>query len=262
MYYYLYDTFLSDKKYDKVLDQIKTKLLDLDIKGKHEKLSLLKDSDTMIADEIKRGAKSVVVVGNDKTFLKAVDVVARYGATLGIIPIGPNNKIASIFGINGEEQACEILAARKVAQFDLGQVNNVYFFSNLTVQKDISRISVSHQGYKVIPRSNCSSIAIYNFLLEDLGPNKLASKINPQDQLLDLVLMMEKKQNGFSKYLKNKNNGSYIDSVIQGINFEVKSFEYLPLMVDDYRVIKTPAAVKLADKKLKVIIGKTKKLFI
>ena len=42
MYYYVYDTYLSDKKYEKILDKVKTRLLDLEIQGKHERLTLLK----------------------------------------------------------------------------------------------------------------------------------------------------------------------------------------------------------------------------
>ena len=125
MYFYLYDTFLNDIKYEKVLDQIKARLLDLDIKGKHERLTLLKNLDSLITDEVKRGATTVVVVGNDKTFLKAIDPVAKNNVTLGIIPIGEDNLIAEMLGIPTGDEACEILAARKIANFNLGQVNNL-----------------------------------------------------------------------------------------------------------------------------------------
>jgi len=88
MYYYIYDNYLTDKKYEKELDKIKTRLLDLEIQGKHEKLTLLKSIDELVKDEIKRGATTVVAVGNDKTFLKLVDVIAQSGVTLGLIPVG------------------------------------------------------------------------------------------------------------------------------------------------------------------------------
>lgn len=260
MYYYLYDTFLNDKKYEKVLDKIKTRLLDLDIKGKHERLSLLKSLDALIADEAKRGVQTIIIVGNDKSFLKAVDVVARHNLTLGIIPIGEDNLIAKILGVPLADEACEVLAARKIIKFDLGQVNNLYFFSNLRVRKNIDRISISHQGYRVIPKPRCSEVAIYNFLItEETKLKNGAEKINPGDDLLDLVIKSEDQSNGVRGIFK-KQKQEKIDSIIQGVNFEVKSFEYLPLMVDDYRVVKTPVAVKLADKKLQVIVGKTKNL--
>jgi hypothetical protein len=262
MYFYLYDTFLNDSKYDKVLDQIKTRLLDLDIKGKHERLSLLKNIDSMITDEVKRGSRTIIVVGNDKTFLKAIDTVAKNEATIGIIPIGENNLIAKMLGVPEGEAACDILAARKIAEFDLGQVNNLYFFSNLKVRKNIDRISVSHQGYRVVPKPKCSEVGIYNFLITgDEVYDRALDKIDPQDRLLDLVIKSAEKPSGFKGFFQ-KNQIEKVDGIIQGVNFEVKSFEYLPLMVDDYRMVKTPVTVKMADKKLRVIIGKTKKLLI
>lgn len=263
MYFYLYDTFLNDAKYDKVLDQIKARLLDLDIKGKHERLTLLKNFDSLITDEVKRGATTVVVVGNDRTFLKAIDPVAKNNVTLGIIPIGENNQIAEMLGIPSGEKACDILAARKIASFDLGQVNNVYFFSNLKIKKNIDRIAISHMGYRIMPKSRCSEVSIYNCLIknpiEQLDPD--LNKIDPQDKLLDLVIQSQESSNGFFKIFSKKKSFK-VDSIIQGVNFEVKSFEYLPLMVDDYRVVKTPVLVKLAKQQIKIIIGKTKKLLI
>ncbi|OGF30953.1 hypothetical protein A2533_01475 [Candidatus Falkowbacteria bacterium RIFOXYD2_FULL_35_9] len=258
MYYYLYDSFLNDKKYEKVLDRIKTQLLDLDIQGKHERMSLLKNIDSSIDSEINKGIKTIIVVGNDKTFLKAVDVVARAGATLGIIPIGPDNLIAGNMGIPEAEMACEVIAARRIVKFDLGSVNNMYFFSNIKITKSIDRISISHQGYKVIPKAVCSEVAVINCPYSVKGlKTKFINKVNPMDGQLDLVIRSKLEVKGLKKYFV-KSNEQKVDSIIQGKMFEIKSFEYLPLMVDDYKVIKTPVTVKMSEKKINVIIGKTR----
>jgi diacylglycerol kinase family enzyme len=258
MYYYLYDTYVNDSKYEKVLDRIKTRLLDLDIQGKHERMSLLKNVESMIGDEVRHGAQTIIVIGNDKTFLKAVDTVARNNATIGIIPLGPGNQIAAALGIPDDERACDILAARKLTQFDLGQANSLYFFSRLTMTKNIDRLAISHQGYRVMPQHDCSEVSLYNFAIpETPAVDKQLGKIDPQDGMLDLVFRsQEKEKRGFSLF--RRESPIVIDSIIQGKLFEVKSFEYLPLMLDGYKVMKTPVSVRLADKKLKVIVGKTK----
>ncbi len=262
MYYYLYDSFLGDRKYEKVLDKIKTQLLDLDIQGKHERLSLLKNVDSLIADESKRGVKTVVVIGNDKTFLRAVDAAAKAGVTLGIIPIGEQNEIAKILGIPAGEQACGVVAARKIGEFDLGKVNGSYFFSKLEITKNIDRISISHQGYKVLPKSSCSEISVVNFLTSTAEvKNKALRKVGAQDNLLDLVFRSQVETKGWKKIIQRIPE-QLVDSVIQGVNFEIKSFEYLPVMLDGYKVIKTPISVKLADIKLKIIVGKNKEITI
>jgi len=262
MYYYLYDTFLNDHKYERVLDRIKTKLLDLDIQGKHERLSLLKNVEGLVNNEVKRGANTIIIIGNDKSFLKAVDIIAKNQVTLGIIPIGSPNNIAEILGIPTGEQSCEVLAARKIAQLDLGQISNFYFLSNIKATKNLDRLSISHQGYKVIPKVASSEVAIYNFYVPEEGlVDRKLDKVNPQDEKLDLVIKSEKAGAGFGKIFSKKIKIN-VNTIIKGTNFEIKSFEYLPLMIDGYKMIKTPVSVKIADKKLKVIIGKSKKIII
>lgn len=257
MYYYVYDTFLSDKKYEKVLDQIKTTLLDLDIQGKHEKLTLLKSVDELIRDEIKRGSNTIIVVGNDKTFLKVIDTVGKNDVTLGIIPVGPDNSIAECLGVPEAAAACEIIAARKVVRFDLGKANDQYFFSNIKIDKNLSRLSVQKDKYKIIPRANCSEFDIYNFYFPEWKNEfeKEMKKYGAQDEMLELVIRTKVEKKG---WFAKKNLGSKIDSIIQSRSFKIKSFEYLPVLLDGYKVIKTPVVVEVEHNKLKVIVGKNR----
>jgi hypothetical protein len=196
------------------------------------------------------------VVGNDNTFLKAVDAVVKGGATLGIIPIGEENSIADNLGVPHEERACEVLAARKIVDFDLGQVGENFFFSTLKISKNIDRLTINHQGYRVTPRGQCSEVAVYNAPLAEKKIEGLLENISAQDGKLDLVFKSSLPNTGWNKYF-TKEKEKVIDSVIQGVNFEIKSFEYLPVMLDDYKVIKTPIAVKLGNKKIRVIVGKS-----
>ncbi len=255
MYYYIYDTFLADKKHEKVIDRIKTRLLDLEIQGKHEKLTLLKSMDELIRDEVKKGVDTVIVIGNDKTFLKAIDVAAQNDVSLGLIPVGEDNNLAPCLGVPMEEPACEVIAARKIVKFDLGKINAQYFFSNLSITKNLDRLSVQKDKYKIVPSRECSEIAIYNFYF----PNKKQrferqmKKVSAQDKKLELVIRSkQEKGSWFSK----KTETARIDSIIQGEEFEIKSFEYLPVLLDGYKIIKTPVKIEVEPKKLKVIVGK------
>ena len=255
MYYYLYDTFLADKKYEKVIDRIKTRLLDLEIQGKHEKLTLLKSAEELIKDEVKRGASTIIVVGNDKSFLKVVDVVAKSDVSIGLIPVGSNNNIAKSLGVPMEDAACDILAARKVVKFDLGQVGDHYFFSNLKITKNLDRLSIEKDNYKVIPTAKCAEISVSNFyfpLGKDIFEKKM-KKYSAQDKKLELVVKLKGKSKG---WIKKKEEVAQIDTIIQSEKFEIKSFEYLPIVLDEYKVIKTPVTVDVAPMKLKVIVGR------
>jgi diacylglycerol kinase family enzyme len=258
MYYYIYDTYLSEKKYEKTLDKIKTRLLDLEIQGKHERLTLLKSIDELISDELKKGTTTVVVVGNDTTFLKVVNTAAKNNITIGLIPVGPDNDIARTLGIPMEDASCDILAARKIVKFDLGKIKDQYFFSNLSVTKTLTRLAVGKDTYKMTPSPECVELNVYNFWYgadkEPLDP-KLAT-VFPQDGVLELVFKVKEKNKSWFK----KAEGTMVDSVIKGKKFDVKSFEYIPTLLDGLRVIKTPFLVEVEKQKLSVIVGKDRQI--
>lgn len=263
MYYYLYDTFLSDKKYEKVIDRIKTRLLDLEIQGRHERLTLLKNIEELITDEVKRGANTVIVLGNDKTFLKVVEVVAKEGLTLGLIPLGPDNTIAQCLGIPLEDAACDVLAARKIVSFDLGQASaprgtsGQYFFSHLKINKNLNRLTIQKDNYQMVPQPGCVEVAIYNFHCPDESGNfeRRFKKYSAQDQQLELMFKNPEKSKG---WLRPKTKKLKVDSLIQGAKFEIKSFEYIAVLLDGYKVLKTPLTINVVPNKLKVIVGKTR----
>ncbi|NQT49676.1 hypothetical protein HQ571_03205 [Candidatus Kuenenbacteria bacterium] len=257
MYYYIYDTFLSDKKYEKTIDRIKTRLLDLEIQGKHEKLTLLKSVDELINDEVKRGVNTIIMLGNDKTFLKVIDVIANNNVTLGLIPVGPDNNLAKCLGLPMEDAACEVIAARKIVKFDLGKTNNQYFFSSLKINKNLDRLSIEKDKYKITLNPECQEIDVYNYYypVGKQSFEKRMKKSSAQDQKIELVIWSKQKK----RKLFSKNQGELkIDTLIQGSLFDIKSFEYLPVVLDDYKVIKTPVKIEVEPEKLNVIVGKNR----
>jgi len=263
MYYYLYDSFLSERKYEKVIDKIRTRLLDLEIQGRPAHLSLLKSANELIEDGVKSGVKTVVVVGNDKTFLKVINVIAKNDLTLGIIPIGENNQIAQYLGLPPEELACDILAARKVESVDLGIANDIYFFSNIKIDKDISRISLKKDNFQIYPQKNCQSLQIFNFSyshhnIKDIKNRKVLNQVNPKDGFLDVVAT-EKDKTAVGFFKSKKENLKYGKTLLSAKELEISSFEYLPVKLDDSYVLKTPVKVTIAPKKLNLIVGKQRK---
>ncbi|MBI4994708.1 hypothetical protein HZC21_03630 [Candidatus Peregrinibacteria bacterium] len=244
MYYYLYDTFLNDKRFDRTIDKIKEKLLELDINGKHIRLSLLKRIEEIIDDETKRGIKTLVIVGNDSSFLKVIDPVVRNGLTLGFIPVGQNNHIAPLLGIGENDEACEAIAARKLVEVDIGDANGQFFFSNVKMSKSVSRLLIEHGNFKIMPTNNCKEVCIYNFYYpmkkdKDILPE--LDKIDAQDKKLDLVAKSQSQgRAGILKIFSGKRE-IRADTFVERDEFMVKSYEYLPLVLDNYRVIKTPA---------------------
>jgi len=260
MYYYLYDLFLNDKKYDKLLARIESRLTDLGINGKIGRLTMLKNVDELVQDEISRGAKTVVAVGNDKTLCKVLNGLAKSDdVVLGFIPIGSGNDIAKDLGIDLEEAACDILSARKIEKIDLGKANGQYFLSNVQIKSGQIELEFD-KGYKVIPVNN-NEVVIYNLASSSIMlQNKF---INPQDGWLETLV--EPKRPGLIKLLniflkskKFKKIGGRSVFPTKKLVINSSGPEPVPVLIDNEKVLKTPVKIEIAPKKLKMVVGKNR----
>ncbi len=250
MYFYLYDNFLTEKKYKSALDKIENRLTDLEMRNKTGRLSLLKNVKEMIEDEISKGIKTVVAVGDDQTVFKIINVLAFHPEiTLGIIPIGPNNNIAKILGIPPEEEACDVLSSRIIKKLDLGKINHHYFISEVKFPgKNI--VINNKEGYSIKPSPN-SEVKIYNFNFKNNF-----TITNPQDGILEL-LIKEKTSSFLPKLIKNKNYKN--QSLFSITDIEITSEEEpIKILIDNHHTIKTPAHVSVLPKRLRVIVGKNR----
>ncbi len=200
MYLYVYDEFIQDKRFEKDLLLIENRLTDLGIAGKIARLALFRDPQEMIRDEIRRGASSVIAVGDDRTVRKILDTVAEGGATLGMIPIGTPGTLAKLFGVPGGVAACDILSARIVETVDLGTVNGARFLMNFSVPEFAGELSYGNTC--VLRPVNPGLLDIVNLGSGAQGvPNRASS--DPTDGLLDVLLRVTVKGNwGFLKRTK------------------------------------------------------------
>lgn len=253
MYLYLYDSFLSNKKFSNTLARIETRLTDLGIGGKICRLSPLRNVRELLAEEIRNGVKTVVVVGNDKTLSQVINIVTQHNITVGLIPIGPNNAVAQILGIPTGVEACDVLAARIVEKIDLGKINNFYFLSGIKVDNGQVTLECESQ-YKVIPQKNNNLIGIYN--LRPLLTTNLSqsSYFNPKDGFLEIFI--QPLASGFFKFFKK----DLKRSIIPFKRLVIKSKESTSVITDGQQVLKTPVKIEIIPKKLKLIVGK-KRMF-
>ncbi|PIS42168.1 MAG: hypothetical protein COT24_05115 [Candidatus Kerfeldbacteria bacterium CG08_land_8_20_14_0_20_40_16] len=255
MYFYLYDSFLNNKKYTSILAKIENRLIDLGINGKIEKLSVLKSAQEVVEDNIKSGADTIVAVGNEATFAKIVPLVAKQnGITLGFIPV-VENAIAKFLGIPLGEKACDILSSRLIERIDLGKANDFYFFSELNIPESKDLTLECNGGHFRINSTNHSNIIqicnlTYTPLKREVGSRKFC---DPRDGLLEAIFTPTTSFLGRSRLDLNKR------SVFPIRKIKIKSSNSLSLIADGETVIKTPVLVQVAPKKLKLIVGKERK---
>lgn len=248
MYYYVYDHFVAQKKYQPLLAKIENRLTDLEIKGKIGRLSLLNNPNELIVDEIKKGAKTIVAVGDDTTVSKVINVLAYYSdVCLGIIPIGQKLKIAQTLGLNNPIEACNALASRIIKKIDMGKIKNFYFLSQIEVQPGDLILDCDDSYRVTVDKKN--KVTIYNF--NYWSDNHLA---DPTDGLLEI--MVEKIKTGFLNKISTKNNSvTFLKNKKIIIQHKNSSLE---VKIDGQQTMKTPLLVEVANDKLKIIMGKNR----
>lgn len=247
MYYYIYDNYLSEKKYQKLLAKIENRLTDLNISGKIIKLSAFKNLNKNINDEINNGIKNIIVVGNDKTLNQAINLIKDRKVTIGFIPIGPDNNLAKLFGIPEGEEACNIISARIIKEINLGIINEKqYFISYLELPGDEVYINCD-DDYFINTNNKNNIVTISNIYWGEY--NNLPIQNN--SSYLNLIIKNTEK----SWFKSKKDYFSYF----KADKIRINSDKSIPiLLVDEKIILKTPITIQIAKEKIKLIVSKNR----
>lgn len=253
MYYYIYDSFLNDRKYDRVLAAIETRLTDLGISGKIGRLTPFTNAKGLIRDEEKRGVTTIVVVGNDETVSKVVDGLGESKVTFGIIPVGSPVTIAQSLGIPEGEDACDVLSKRVTQKIDLGKINGHFFLSSVQIPN--GRVTIEGEGkYRISTLVEQCDIIVSNLLSGDVSVDDRAAigAGDPKDGFLDTLITPI--AGGFFKLLRGKEN--YASSVIPLRKLSITSAEPIPVVADGRKFMNNNLVIEVVPDRLKVITGR------
>lgn len=242
---FIYDSFLNHKKYDRLLARIETRITDLGLNGKISRLGLTRNVADTVKNELRRGGKTIIAVGNDGTVNQVVNCLAGSATPLGIIPIGTkNNDIAACLGINSAEQACDILSARLLVRLDLGLAKKTYFLGNAAIDNQGATIDISNNY--IIEASKKGLIRVLNLACPKAEiPPKI--KILPNDGILELMINCQGGSNLFSKQS---------DQSLFKITKITVSHPRAKLILDGTVALATPVEITVAKQTLNVIVGK------
>jgi len=252
MYIYLYDNYLKNKKFDSVVKAMETRLTDFGIAGKIIRLQNFTNAKAVIEDEIKKGALTIVIVGNDFTFGHVLSSAATCETTFGFLPVGPDNSIAEVLGIPEGEAACDVLSRRKKEKLDVGWFNNRYFISQLHILPSAIRVqydekfAVSSKGKMELVVCNLQPFIWKN----EKGNDYL---VHPQDGKLEAFLRPVVKV-GFWKKEKFEEPSIFpFEEMVVSSN--------IPFVVDaDGKQSKeTKITIRLAKKRIDMVVGKERR---
>ncbi len=188
MYIYLYDNYLRGRKYDAVMSAIETRLTDFGIAGKIIRLQHLTNAESVINEEIRRGATTIVIVGNDKTFGSVLSRAAVCDVPFGFLPVGADNSIADVLGIPVGVEGCDVLSKRRKVKLDVGWFNNRYFVSRLHITP--SNITVEYdEKFRVSAKVGKIELVVCNlqpYTWKSRGQDDVV--VHPQDGKLEAFL--------------------------------------------------------------------------
>jgi diacylglycerol kinase family enzyme len=246
MYTYIVEAGLAIRKHEQGLARIESRVVELQMPGRFEKLSILKSLKEIIADAVKQQSKTIVLVGSDKLINTAVSIIAEFDATLGIIPLGEPTNIAKILGIPYGVDACDVLSSRIVKRIDLGKVSNRYFLFGINVP-DSRNLTMECDG-----RFQVSAVAPSEVLISNFGPQS-----NPLDGQLEVIVTPSASEGFFSRLKKTSYSQA---SVFPFKKLTIRTAgESLPIFEDGQAIVKTPTTIEVAPKKLKIIVGKQRR---
>lgn len=245
MHVYIYDGFLGHQKYLNTLAKIETRITDLGLNGKICRLGVIKNYQDLILGEIRRGAKTLIAVGNDETLSRVINSLGGADIPVGFIPVGKErNAIAPRLGIDPELAACDILSARRLTRVDLGVANQAYFLTEAVIGGKDTTVALDKNFSIEAPGS--ALIKIINLPLAKV--EGAASKFNPADGQLELYIKTEEA----GGLLKKKSFG---ESLFTAERFFIENPK-LDLILDNVLAIKPPIEIRAARQALSLIVGK------
>src|SRR3989338_851513 len=252
MYVYLYDNFLREKKYDSTIKAMETRLTDFGIAGKIIRLQNFTNADAIVEEEMKRGAATIVIVGNDATFGHVLSRAATREIIFGFLPVGKGNDIAPMLGIPLGEEAADTLSRRRTVMLDVGWFNNRDFVNQLHIPPSRIEIEYDEKFTVSVPEGKIELVVcnLQPFVWRDA--RKKEYRVHPQDGKLEAFLRPVIRKGIFRETREEP-------SVFPFEEMTVKSKTRFLVEADGKESKEIKIKIKLAKKRIKMIVGKERR---
>lgn len=256
MYFYFYDAMAQDKKYMGVVSTCESKLIDLGINGRNERLTLFKNARELIEDAITMGAKTVIGVGDDSTFATLVNVAAPYDVTIGFLPLMEDTRFGALLGMKAGEEGCITLSRRLTETVDLGKINDVVFLGAAEITTNIEHVRIQCDDvYSIQSLSNDNRIRILN--LGDVLHDDPEHQHNVYDGRLELVVTPATEGGLLRRNRDDTANESIFPCSTIRITCENTTAS---IRADGVTTVNTPCDVRAISKGATIIVGRERTL--
>jgi len=289
MYYYILNPAAGGGRINKIQDRLKSRLKELGIAGEFVKSIGEGDVTKLARLGIEKGFKTIVAVGGDGTINEVINGLTNTNVALGIIPIGNSNELAKTLGINDWQAACNILAARKIEEVDLGKIGKKFFVTSVNIgfeaessglryddQNVFQKIKSFQKAFSWATKYKSQNATLFfddkysvetDFFNIQVSNGQFVNFLKhgnlPQDNKLDVIILAKMPYGKTLKYLLNTRNldekKKLSFSLFRTKRVLIKTPKPADVAIDGLVCGKTPIICEVANQKLKVIVSKKRK---
>lgn len=231
----------------------------------------------------------IIASGGDGTLNQVINAMisSNIDIPIGILPSGTANDFANYLNIPMHtSEACDVIIKNKIAEFDLGKINDRYFVNvaagglltdvsqkiDTNLKSTLGKMAYYLKGIEQLPNFRSIPVRIYHdgktirdmiylFVIlngSSAGGFKLAPDSTARDGLLDFVAVKACNIVELFNLFISMLRGEHLDSnniiYLKGKSFIIECDENIETDIDGEAGPQFPLNVSISDKKLKVFI--------
>jgi diacylglycerol kinase family enzyme len=262
MYIYIHEAALHTGKYASIWNRIEARLNNLGIHGRKVKITPLTSNVTaLLKDELRRGAHTVVVVGNDQLFLKVANAVMKYPKLVtAYIPL-KQSYLSKKLGLQPQELACDILSSRILKSFSAININDEHLslapiellMDDLKVADGKPRwiLTTIEPSYKLLI---CADHSLWNDYYQDFLS---LNNVFIDESLVNLIIYNNKEEK--STLFQNKLEDLDL-TILRNKKILIKKKDASKIDIPNVIYSSSLLEIKIKQNAIRVVVGKNRKL--
>lgn len=249
---YIYDEFLSDRRYERTVAQFETGLGQRGMEGKIVRLAMFRNTREMVDDLARQGVKNIIIVGNDTTLSKLMWFLPDIDITFGYAPLDQPAHIGELLGIPVGPSCVDVLAARLVETLDVGRIDDRYFLTEVALPVTVASLEI--EGQYRLQAIGGGAIAIRNL---GAPTQEGAASADPKDGWLEGVIQKKLDAKGMRGWMRSKELSETKIRFKQG---KIISQEPIDVFVDGHALNGFTFNLSIVPKKIRLITGRQRRI--
>jgi len=254
-YAYIYDDFLSDRRYQDIVAALETRLASMGLSGRIGRLALFRSAKELVENFVAAGASNIIIVGNDNTLNKVMWFLPDLPVVVGYIPIAEPADIAALLNVPLGLDACGAIGARLIESLDIGRLGDRYFLTQAVFENTTARVNVD--GKYTLSLIKGGTIRVKNLGSVIDGRYSIS---DARDGRLEITMIPHEKTDIKSKILRGLGRSKPKQTRIQVSQAEIVSEQPIEASADRFAVSGFKFPVSVVAGKLRIITGRMRRI--